>query len=273
MTDSKPAGGTTKRYGVIDMVTPPHLDPFPGTKRGYCDTGVGFKVAGGNIPAWWANAQRSEVDWVMVQKAAKSYPRDAIVGIDIEDPWQPDIRKTNFKYAMESRHLISRVAAEMNNTRPDLTIGVYAAIPNMFWESGNPELLAKWRTAAAFCQPIIDASDIVMPVSYLHYDADDVNDEQDIKSDSINIDNEVGEAIKLAKGKPVVPWVSAQIYDRDMTKSRDVSPRRFMAALERLLKLGCSGVAFWEYNNGAMPTGHQIELLEIAVKVFGRVKT
>lgn len=261
------------RYGVVDMCTPPHLPAFAGATRGYCDTGVGFKLAGGAyIPAWWANAQRSEVDWVMVRSAAKAYPRNGIVGIDIEDPWQYDVRKTTLKYAMESRDLVRRVAEEMKKQRPDLTIGIYATIPNMFWESYNAEELKKWRAAAAFCQPLIDVSDVVMPVSYLHYDSDDLNDENDIKSDAINLDNEVGEAVKIAGKKPVVPWVSAQIYDSAMTKSRDVSPRRFKAAMVKLKSLGCAGVAFWEWNGMALPTPHQAELMGIAVGVFGKSK-
>lgn len=268
----KPTTKCPTMYGVIDMVTVPWLAARSGARRGYCDTLTEFQGIDFQVESAWVRADKKEVNWEAVKRRAKAMPRVAIVGIDIESPWDHDVRKYDPAWpmrALDSRNLICKVIATMKSVRPDLIIGAYAAIPNMFWESHDAAALKKWQDAAKFCQPIIDASDIVMPESYLHYDQDDDNDSRDIASDAFNIDNEVGEAIKLSGGKPVVPWVSAKIYDRDMVKSRDVSPVRWRAQQERLKALGCNGVAMWGYNNGLNPGIHELVLLDDAIRVWG----
>lgn len=256
-------------FGVIDMLTPPWLPARPGSRRGYCDPlnefqGIDFRVESG-----WAKADKSEVNWDAVKRRAKAYPRGSFIGIDIEHPWEHDYRKTDAMHALTSRNLICRVVAEMKGQRPDLIIGVYATVPNLYWESLNPVELAKWQKAAEFCAEIVKVVDVVMPVSYLHYDRDDDNDDIDIASDAINMNNEVGLTMKMYPDKPYIPWVSAKIYDGAMTKSRDVSPHRWRAQHELLMKLGCAGVGLWGYNSGQLPGIHESILFDEAIKIWG----
>lgn len=261
-------------YGVIDMLTPPWLPARKGTRRGYVDQGAGCPIGNSvTVPGWWVDVvTKREVDWKLLHEAAKAYPRDAFIGVDIEEPWNHDPRKTDASWpmrALDSRNLIARVVAEIKAVRPDLIVGVYATIPNLYWESLDAKQLDAWKKAAEFNQKIIDAVDVVMPVSYPHYDRDDNNDSIDIASDNINIDNEVGEALKLANGKPVVPWISAKIYDGAMVKSRDVSAPRWRNLNERIRSLGCAGVAMWGFNGGALPGIHESIMFDEAIKIWG----
>lgn len=276
VTPGAPASALPKcptRYGVVDMVTPPWLPARTGSLRGFCDTLTAVNIGSEQLPSAWVDDNtKREIDWKALERRTKLYAHSAFVGIDIEDPWNHDPRKTDPGWpmrALESRNLIARVVAEMKMVRPDLIIGVYAAVPNLYWESLSAAQLEKWKEAARFNQKIIDACDVVMPVSYLHYDRDDSNDAIDIASDNINIDNEVGWTMSLAPHKPFVPWVSAKIYDGSMVKSRDVSPARWTNEMTRLRDLGCAGVAMWGYNGGALPGIHESILLDEAIRVWG----
>lgn len=151
----------------------------------------------------------------VVREIAADLPEYELVVIDIEF------------YPVQMRHSDKEVAAAvdklltilewMRSERPELKMSFYGVVPSRSWPAAYPahgpgsEYYAKWAAHNDRLQALADASDFLAPSLYTLY-SKDLQDRPAYVFWENYIRRNIAEARRLAKGKPVYPFMWPQYH-------------------------------------------------------------
>jgi hypothetical protein len=98
--------------------------------------------------------------------------------------------------------------AEVRALRPDLRFGYYGLPLRRYWDRDDG-----WRARNDAIAPIIDQSDVLFVSVYDFYG----DEESGTEADSAYVRENVAEALRLAGGRPVLPYVWHRYHDSNAT--------------------------------------------------------
>jgi hypothetical protein len=128
--------------------------------------------------------------------------------------WEADSMSTLSSGEVDSDAFRSAVASfvdfidDVRALRPDLRFGYYGLPVRSYWSRD-----ADWQARNDALLPILDASDVVFPSVYDFYTEAEVAEAEDLAY----VRDNVGEALRLAAGKDVFPYVWHRYHDSNAT--------------------------------------------------------
>ncbi|MBM4393526.1 MAG: hypothetical protein FJ090_20575 [Deltaproteobacteria bacterium] len=128
--------------------------------------------------------------------------------------WEADTMSTLYAGDIGSEAFRSAAAVfvdfveQVRALRPDLRFGYYGIPVRTYWDRD-----AAWHARNDALLPILDASDVVFPSVYDFYTDADIAEAEDLSY----VRDNVGEALRLAGGKDVLPYVWHRYHDSNAT--------------------------------------------------------
>jgi hypothetical protein len=176
----------------------------------------------------------------------------------------PDVRWDELEAVKQTVVGWSNQIRYMREARPDMLFSMYGVPQREYWSAahGRADELAAWRAANDVWQPFIDMLNVITPSLYTFYDFAHVNNAGNNRR---YIAANIAESRRVAKGKPVLPFVWADYHDSHQTlKGTPIDLEQWRAEV-RLILSQADGVILWNYR----PTAHAEHLkvlLEEAAK-------
>lgn len=164
---------------------------------------------------------------------------DNLVQLDIEH-WETDSRIPGVN-VMESISFLRQELGWVKNEAPKLKVGYYALVPIAdYWNatSSDPAKVAAWKAANDRLQPLIDDVDALFPSIYTFYP-------NDVEGWVMFAEANIEEAKRLARGKPVYPFIWPQYHPSEPVGGQYVSYEYWKRQLETVKNAGVDGVIIW----------------------------
>lgn len=191
----------------------------------------------------WDEGNPDEPDQAAIEAAAAAVLGEGVTGptpvvLDVEH-WALDVRLDSEEEVAANREKMRQVLAFFKAAAPSLSVGFYAFSPiRDYWTPvlGVPADIVAWKAANDFLQTLADDQDSLHPSLYAFYD-----DEGGwVKYAQANL----AEAQRLAKGKPIVPFIWPQLHTEDLTGAF-LSAQYWTLVLETVRRAGCAGAIIW----------------------------
>ena len=160
----------------------------------------------------------------------KYCPRDfaGFVCLDWESPFKILRQGSGPEFDRTLSEMV-RLLRYVKSQRPRAKFGYYGLPVKEYWNQDE-----KWRSAMRACQPIFDASDVLMPSVYDFYDKSEARDHEKLGA-------VVKLSLELANGKPVLLYVSARYHNSTPIGYRTIPDAEFVNHVRSLMNVSHNG--------------------------------
>ncbi len=143
---------------------------------------------------------------------------------------------------------------EAKRLRPNVKWGYYLYPPRSYYAYQSPQARADWQAKTrSVLQPLYDAQDVFLPDVYaLYYTVDGRAPNYAAQEDTLAnfeayLRGNIQEAIDMARGKPVIPWIWIRYHENCRAYYpqflNDLNLDRFFAIMR---EMNVQGVAIWD---------------------------